>query len=386
MRGELTVRPKPVRLLSMTRMTHSQMKLFMDNGLKKDQAWDAYRLIKEEVKQKMLDMSCQIEDLQSSYAKGTETSYGDTNTSASLKETYGVLVKRQNGDAIKQEEIKDISAALDKIRPVFGDLKNISEGYGLKISHAGEKNMYARKAVGIFFDAHRAIGVSFANRDTDFLVLAHEYGHFLDSRAGKTLNHFFASDKPGSPESAVAREFRTVMNKTEERTQNSKYLNRTCECFARAMEQYTAYKRSPEHFKRYCGNEAYAGEEVFKKKIAPLVETVLAERHDLWHCVSPDTGMAKLKEYGILPENNTGPRFKENVRPMCDTGEYKDRPMEAAQFLIKNALPENKEAFNTYLTEQGFSNPEAIKMKLRQWVSEIRADKKIEREAASIGR
>jgi hypothetical protein len=50
------VRPKPVRLLSMTRMTHSQMKLFTDNGLKNQEVWDAYRTIKEEVRQKMLDI------------------------------------------------------------------------------------------------------------------------------------------------------------------------------------------------------------------------------------------------------------------------------------------------------------------------------------------
>jgi hypothetical protein len=187
-RGELKITTKPVRLLSPNRMIHSQMKLFMDNGLKKGEIWDAYRTIKEDVRQKMLDMSCQIEDLQSSYAKGTETSYGDTKTNDSLKEKYGVLVKRQNGDAINREEIKEVADALDKIGRVFGDLKNISEEYGLKISHAGEKHMFARKSIGIFYDVHKAIGVSFANKDTDFLVLAHEYAHFLDSQAGKKQN------------------------------------------------------------------------------------------------------------------------------------------------------------------------------------------------------
>jgi hypothetical protein len=385
-RGGLKVRPKPVRLLSINRMTHSQMKLFTDNGLKKQDAWDAYRTIKEEVRQKMLDMSCQIEDLQSSYTKGTETSYGDTNTNDSLKETYGVLVKRQNGDVINREEIKEIANALDKIGRVFGNLKNISEEYGLKISHAGEKNMFARKAVGIFFDVHKAIGVSFANKDTDFLVLAHEYGHFLDSRAGKTLNHFFASDKPGSPESAVAKEFRAVMNKRETRTIESKYLNRTCECFARAMEQYTAYKLSPEHYRRYCGNEAYTNDAVFKQKILPLAETLMAERRDFWRGVPPDSGMAKPREFGITPEDNTGARFKENVRSICGRGEYKDKPMEAARFLIKNVLPENREALNAYLLEHGFSSPEETGKILRRWMGGAGREKRLEKEAASIGR
>jgi putative component of toxin-antitoxin plasmid stabilization module len=319
-RGELKVKSKPVRLLSPNRMTHSQMKLFSDNGLKKQDAWNAYRTIKEEVRQKMLDMSCQIEDLQSSYTKGTETSYGDTNTNNSLKEKYGVLVKRQNGNAINREEIKDIASALDKIGGVFGDLKKISEGYGLKISHAGGKHMFARRFTGLFFDVHKAIGVSFSDKDTDFLILSHEYAHFLDAQAEKGLNHFFASDKPLTAESAIAREFRSVMNKRETRTIESKYLNRTCECFARAMEQYTAYKVSPEQFKQYCGKEAYAGDGVFKEKIAPLVETLLVERHDLWHCVPPDPPVNDGKITGS-PAAGTNPQSKKPLSFNQNTSE-----------------------------------------------------------------
>ncbi|MDR2078104.1 MAG: hypothetical protein LBP74_00095 [Treponema sp.] len=385
-RGELKVMAKPVRLLSLNRMTHSQMKLFTDNGLGKNEAWDAYRTIKEEVRQKMLDMSCQIGDLQSSYTKGTETSYGDKNTNSSLKEKYGVLVKRQNGDAINGEEIKEIAGALDKIGRVFGDLKDISEEYGLKISHAGVKHMFARKFAGLFFDVHKAIGVSFANKDTDYLVLAHEYAHFLDSRAGKKQNHFFASDKPGAIENTIAKEFRVVMNKEQAGTRNSKYLNRTCECFARAMEQYAAYELSPEQYKRYCGSEAYAAKDLFEGKIFPRVKTLLVERHDLWHCVSPDTGMAKLREYGISPEDNTGPRFKKNFLAIGNKAEYKDKPMEAAQILIRNVLPKNKEAYNTALLEQGFSNPEATQEKLRQWIAETNRNKQREKETPSIER
>jgi hypothetical protein len=385
-KGEYKIKVKPVRLLSPSRMTHSQMKLFIDNGLKKHEVWDAYRIIKEEVRQKMLDMSCQIEDLQSSYAKGTETSYGDKNTNASLKETYGVLVKRQNGDPINQREINEIAAALDKIRPVFGDLKNISEEYGLKISHAGKKNMFARKAVGIFFDVHRAIGVSFADANTDFLVLAHEYAHFLDSQAGKKRDHFFASDKPGVPENAIAKEFRAVMNKKESRTGNSKYLNRTCECFARAMEQFAAYRIAPEQYKHYCKREAYAGHEAFTQKIIPLVESLTRERHEFWRRASPDSGAAKLQEFGIVPEENTGPRFKKNFLLLCGKGEYKNKPMEAARLLTQNVMPENKEEMNACLLKHGFSSPETAKKKLYQWIAEGLLKKHREKEPVSIER
>jgi hypothetical protein len=228
--------------------------------------------------------------------------------------------------------------------------------------------------------------VSFADKETDFLVLAHEYAHFLDSRAGRKQNHFFASDKPGAPENAVAKEFRAVMNKKQDSTKNSKYLNRTCECFARAMEQFTAYRVSPEQYRQYCGNEAYAKDDLFQGKIIPLVKTVTAERHDLWHCVPPDAGMAKLKEYGISPEDNAGPQFKKNVLLLCGKAEYKDKPMEAAQFLIKSVLPKNREPLTAYLLEQGFSDPDAAKKKLNQWIAARGREKRMDKETASIGR
>jgi hypothetical protein len=152
------------------------------------------------------------------------------------------------------------------------------------------------------------------------------------------------------------------------------------------MEQYAAYELSPEQYKQYCGNEAYAKDDPFQGKILPLVKTLLAERHDLWHCVPPDTGMAKLKEYGILPENNTGPLFKNNFLVICRNTEYKEKPMEAAQLLIKNVLPQHKDTLNTYLLQHGFSNPETSKLKLRQWISETNHEKNQGKEAPSIER
>jgi hypothetical protein len=96
--------------------------------------------------------------------------------------------------------------------------------------------------------------------------------------------------------------------------------------------------------------------------------------------------MAKLKEYGISPEDNTGPLFKKNFLLICGQAEYKDKPMEAVQFLIRNVLPQNKEALNTYLLEHGFSGPEETKKVLRQWMGETGREKRMGNEAASIGR
>jgi hypothetical protein len=176
-----------------------------------------------------------------------------------------------------------VEEALEKTAKVFGSLRRISAGYGLKISHAGSKNMHARQAVGIFFDYYKAIGVCFASAETGHLILAHELSHFLDAQAGKEPRHFYASDKADTPENSVAKTFRAAMNKNTRRTVNSKYLNRTCECFARAMEQYTAFILSPAQYEIYTKSEAYAQDEPFRREIIPLIDTVLKERYPLWH-------------------------------------------------------------------------------------------------------
>jgi hypothetical protein len=281
--GNHKIKPQSIRLLSDKSMTRTQSQLFKKNGLNEEGKWTAWHEIRKSLEQKMIDMSCQFEDLESSYTKGAETSYGDKNTSTTLFQELGILVKRQNGDAINQEEIKEIKVAFDKIRPVFGNLKTICAEYGLKVSHSGIKNMHARKAIGIFYDAYKAIGVKFGDSVMNHLVLAHELSHFLDCRAGKEHGHFFSSDKPDSIENQIAVSFRTEMNQDKKSTGNSKYLQRTCECFARAMEQFTAFIVSPVQYLVLCKNEAYAPDDVFREKITPLVEKLIQERQALWH-------------------------------------------------------------------------------------------------------
>jgi hypothetical protein len=176
------------------------------------------------------------------------------------------------------------------------------------------------------------------------------------------------------------------MNKKETRTGNSKYFNRTCECFARAIEQFTAYRIAPEQYKQYCNREAYAGHDAFTQKIVPLVETLVRERHEFWPCVSPDSSTINLKAFGVTPEENTGLLFKKNFCLICGRGEYKDKPLEAARLLIQNVLPENKDELNTYLLKHGFSTPEITKKKLHQWITEMAHENRREKEPAYIER
>jgi hypothetical protein len=277
------IKPSPIRFLSVRSMTRTQANLFKQNNMGKREMWDAWWEIRENLEQKMTDMSCQYDELESSYTKGAETSYGDKNTDAALLDEFGILVKRQNGDAINREETGEIRDAFNRIKPVFGNLASICSEYGLKVSHSGTKHMHARKYIGIFFDAYRAIGVKFGDTANNHLVLAHELSHFLDSQAGKETAHFFSSDKPGSIENSIAALFRKEMNQRTDTTKNSKYLQRTCECFARAMEQFAAFAVSPVQYHYYCGNEAYAPDNPFREKILPLIEGLITERRALWH-------------------------------------------------------------------------------------------------------
>ncbi|GHU84508.1 hypothetical protein FACS189473_2040 [Spirochaetia bacterium] len=298
--------PERVVFLPRDKMTGSQTKAFEEVGLKGEAAWKEYFYLRDALRQKLSDMSLQKEDWENAYNKGRETAYGDGNTNDALFRDYGVLVKLQNGDAIRGEEIHDVEKALNSVSTVFGDLRAVSEQYGLKISHAGERNMHARQAVGIFHSQYRAVGVSFANREAAPFILAHESAHFLDCAAGKADNHFFASDKTGSPENSVATVFRQNMNRSQERTVGSPYLNRTCECFARALEQYTAYTLSPEQYALFCSQEGYVNDERFTTTVLPAIETLLRERDTFWHPDKERTSdLAREAPEQYVPERQT---------------------------------------------------------------------------------
>lgn len=188
----------------------------------------------DDVNQKILDMELQKADWESTWTKGRETSYGDTNLDDSLIQAYGIRVKRQNGENISKKEIEELKTALDRVHSVFGNISDVSQAWGLKVSHAGNTKMHASKYVGLFTPYYRAIGISFARGETEASLTAiHEYAHFMDHLSGKELNAWHASDIPGTLENQIAVVFREHMIDVK-----GAYWSRTCECFARAIEEY----------------------------------------------------------------------------------------------------------------------------------------------------
>jgi hypothetical protein len=223
------------------------------------------------------DMQIQYDDNYSVYHKGEETSYGDKGTKDTLLKSYGVKIKRQNGDEITDKETAQVKTALDSVYSVFGNKSEMARKFGLKISHSGLVGMHARKAVGLFFPSYKAIGVSFSA--SAGLTLAHEWAHFMDHYVGHQKNNWHNSDDWNSTAGQIAVNLRSKLKNA------TKYSGRTCECFARSMEAYYAYKLNGD---AGLSDVVSSGEEYFpndsaymKREVIPLCEKWLKENEEL---------------------------------------------------------------------------------------------------------
>jgi hypothetical protein len=239
-------------------------------------AWTRFHEYLDDLKQASSDMQIQLEESASTYAKGKETSYGRGGAKKDLLESHGVVVKRQNGDEITPMEVEEVKRALDDVYSVIGDRSSLAKRTGLLISHAGVMLQHARRALGLYMPGRTAIGVTWGEGPQSAgFTMAHEFAHFMDNQLGlQGGRHHYASDDQTSIENRIASTFRKHMAEK----QKSDYQNRTCECFARAMEQYfgtvTGHSISNEQ-----GN--HPTQERFEKHIQPLVAEFLATRGPL---------------------------------------------------------------------------------------------------------
>lgn len=249
----------------------------------------------ENIKGKRLDMNYQKQDYIDSYSKAVETAYGDSKTFNNLYNDFGVKIKKQNGTNFSKPEIEKLSETLKKVYAHYGNLSELAGEYGLKISYADNCMQFARKAMGLYFSYHNAIGISFFYEEKQLSVaginhlpdvtLAHEVAHWLDSQKGKESHNFFASDKYGSLENQIATKFKEEIKLREKSNKSAtrigkadeihlgEYWHRTCECFARAMEQYYALKQGIDLSEEI----AYARKDNFEEDFIPLIEELMEE-------------------------------------------------------------------------------------------------------------
>lgn len=273
----------------------------------------------ENIKGKRLDMNYQKQDYIDSYSKAVETAYGDSNTFNNLYSDFGIKIKKQNGSTFSKEQVERLSDVLGKVWKHYGNLSKLAGEYNLKVSYADNCMQFARKAIGLYFTYHNAIGISFFNEEKQLSVaginhlpdvtLAHEVAHWLDSQKGKESHNFFASDKYGTLENQIATKFKEEIKLREKSNKSAtrigkadeihlgEYWHRTCECFARAMEQYYALKQGIDLSEEI----AYARKDNFEEDFIPLIEELMEEnkRHfginDISHGISNSSVPELLK-------------------------------------------------------------------------------------------
>ena len=245
-------------------------------------------------------MNYQKQDYIDSYSKAVETAYGDSNTFNNLYNDYGVKIKKQNGSNFSKAEIDRLSETIEKVFNHYGNLSALASEYGLKISYADNCMQFARKYIGIFSPFRNVIGVSFFNEEkqesvagfnhTADVTFAHEIAHWLDNQKGKESHSFYASDKHGTLENQIAEKFKNEIKLREKSNKSAakigkadeihlgEYWFRTCECFARAMEQYYAFQRGIDLSEEI----SYARKDNFETDFIPLIEQLMEENKKLF--------------------------------------------------------------------------------------------------------
>ena len=278
---------------------------------------EQYAPLLEAVKGKTLDLNYSKQDYIDSYSKGEETSYGNSLCFNNLYEAYGIRIKKQNGSTFSGGQIERIRDSVDKVWKYYGNLKSLAADYGLKVSYADNCMQHARqKAIGLFTPYYNAIGVSFFAEDKQKkigqnhlsdITLSHEVAHWLDAQKGRELHRFFASDADGTLENKIATVFKDKIRKRERDNKNSakigksdgtalgEYWFRTCECFARALEQSYATEQgidlSEEH--------AYVQKAVFEKEIRPLVDELMKENARHFKLEPPRNRQVEIKPVAL---------------------------------------------------------------------------------------
>ena len=212
------------------------------------------------------------------YLKGLETSFGEKNAKDTLKEEYGVKIKRQNGKEMDNEEVEMLKTVIDHTYNSMGNprvLRKFAEERNLKISFSGDKNAFLRKAVGLYVPTRSTVVVGPGMRE----VMPHEMTHFIDDVLGTMMGAegkgrgYYASEMQNTDVGMITAEGRRSYTKDE--SVKGAYWGRSCEVFARMVEQYAAINDGKGDL--YYTTSGYWTKENFDK-LSPKILSVLKER------------------------------------------------------------------------------------------------------------
>lgn len=269
----------------LTSQTH-MLREFIDQDMSQSGIYENITAMKDDLGIAWNDFTVSREDYSGAYLKGKETSYGDINATDQLLKSHGVLIKKQNGKEMDSGTEMWLKDKMDEVYKSFGNRSETARDWGLKISHSGDKLQHASKALGLFTPTYNAIGVSehFGSNKGGF-TLAHEFAHFMDWNLAKKTNsgRFFASHDTNSTAGKIASTFRNNLN--DKSLGSHKYFGNSHECFARALEQYSAMKNYGDDVTKvggtYSESDSQVNSDTFNKEIKPLIEQFLSETKDI---------------------------------------------------------------------------------------------------------
>ena len=119
------------------------------------------------------------------YEKGWNTSFANKSiaVSSTMKASRGFKVKRQDGKAITEEQVKDISEAVGQLEQLWGPLQELMDATDITISHTNGKHPFLSSFGGLYHLKERTITIGVDHSP----ALAHELTHWLDAEAGAAL-------------------------------------------------------------------------------------------------------------------------------------------------------------------------------------------------------
>lgn len=258
-------------------------------------AFDSWYDFSDKLKWKLSDIKVAREEYGSTRKQALETSYGMSNTNDMYRESEGIYVKRQNGDEISPGEAEQLVNSWKDVQKSFGPLKENAKAQNLKLSHAGNKFMFASKASGVYIPSMSAIGTTAKFGETTLgFVMGHEVAHWIDNTIGKAKGKRYATDDYESTAGKIASTFRERLNERSE----SAYINSTKECFARALEQYHAIESAGDGAmmidSTYYSAKDYVSKSTYDSTIKPLIKQFLEENKQFLKSIEMSNAFANL--------------------------------------------------------------------------------------------
>lgn len=212
------------------------------------------------------------------YLEGRETSFGVRNVENDILDSHGVLIKRQNGKELSSDDKEALKKVVGDTYAAIGNKETLSKmarDKKLKISFSGDKMAYLTKYAGLYVPSESTVVIG--RQMTQ--VLPHEFAHFMDDHLGnseKSGRGSYASEMTHTSAGKATILGRRTFTKDSKRTQaTGGYWNRSCEVFARMVEQYAAVNHYNDE--SYYGRDGYWTKEKYEL-IKPEIEKVLTEK------------------------------------------------------------------------------------------------------------